>query len=947
MPLVLLLSNLAGARLLAQQYNYFWAAYPSAATLSGNQGVAVDPAGNVWVADTANDVIWEIPSTGLVSGSAIQIAGNLAVPGLADASGTNALFNLPTGIAVDASGNVYVADSGNDAIREITSQDGGNTWNVTTIAGKATVDNTVSPPVLTPVAGYADGPGTNALFNTPTGIAVDADGNLYVADTANDVIREISPSGNVTTIAGNVVVDNTQSPPVATPTAGAADGFGTGALLNGPTAVAVDAHGNIFVADTQNSIVREITPQGMVTTIAGLALATGTNDGVGANAQLNLPTGVAVDGSGNVYVADGGNSTVRIIAPGGIVTTINTNAFGFGTSMGIAVTPGGLVFVADAGNSQVVMGDPNGASGAAGPLAPTLNLIAVSTAPVLISTGADPVLFDSDFANAESQVLTAYPPQFTITACSQPSLGSVGNNADGTFTYFPNINFRSFAGVDTFTYVVTDGASVTGTGIVNIGNPFYLEKGNFEGLMTNRGGGFLTLSVTSNGAFTGKLRLGASALSKTTSAAHFITYSLHGQFDTTGAYSVTLGGKLLSVSLDMTQMTGNGNGNYVIQGSYDNSGFTLRHVLYNSSSNPAPEVGSYTLMINDTVAINGVQVFNQTPPQIALSQATANVGFSHPGSISSVQVTNGGSGYLSIPQVTATSTSGNGSGFVGQAVVSNGRVVGVNIIHAGTGYDNTASVTIDPPSGYPQGMGYATIVVNESGAASISGRMPDGMPFTAAVYFTGGKGPNSNQLPVFVGLGYKTYAGSLTGPITFEMLDQTQNLSGNVIATPPWPGKSDCDGSLIWNKPEQALSAGPLYQQGFVITVPAIGSRYAASPASSGTPLAGLIGGAASVQLNEADWDPNSLTNPLSPIADALTYTAPSAGIAGNWAGSGSENFTVNIKANTGLFTGSFIDPVTLQTRSIFGILLPGMSCGAGFYLTPTQSGSVIITPSM
>ncbi len=304
----------------------------SAARFDQPGGVAVDASGNVYVADTGNATIREITPDGMVT----TIAGLAGVFGSADGAVATARFYIPCGIAVDGSGNLYVADEGNDNIRKITP--GGM---VATLAG------------MTDIPGSADGTGASAGFRIPTGVAVDAGGNVYVADSVNDTIREITPGGLVSTLAG-VAGD-----------AGRADGTGSAATFNIPRGVTVDASGNIYVADTFNNTIRKITSGGAVTTWAGMAGNPGHADGTGAAAGFNAPDGAAVDGSGDLYVADSGNDTIRKIAPGGVVTTLAGlpgaagsadglgSAAGFTGPSGIAVDGSGNLYVADTGDDTI------------------------------------------------------------------------------------------------------------------------------------------------------------------------------------------------------------------------------------------------------------------------------------------------------------------------------------------------------------------------------------------------------------------------------------------------------------------------------------------------------------------------------------------------------------------------------------------------------------------
>ena len=294
------------------------------------RAVAVDSAGNVYVADTNNNRIRKITSTGVVTTLAGSGTGQFA-----DGTGTNASFFSPHGVAVDSAGNVYVADYTNQRIRKITPA-----GVVTTLAGSGT-------------QAFADGTGTNASFFNPIGVAVDSAGNVYVSDYSNNRIRKITPDGVVTTLAGSTsgYTDTTKN------------GAVSGALLNIPRAVAVDSSSTIYVADTSNNRIRKITSTGVVTTLAGSGIATFA-DGTGTNASFNLPNGVAVDSSGNVYVGDTVNNRIRKITSTGVVTTLagsgiatfvdgTGTAASFNTPQGITVDSAGNVYVIDQLNYRV------------------------------------------------------------------------------------------------------------------------------------------------------------------------------------------------------------------------------------------------------------------------------------------------------------------------------------------------------------------------------------------------------------------------------------------------------------------------------------------------------------------------------------------------------------------------------------------------------------------
>jgi len=247
-------------------------------------GVAVDSDGNVYVADKQNNKIRKVDTAGVVS----SYVGT-GLPGSTDGASVVAKFKLPSDVALDAAGNLYVADTGNHKIRKITPE-----GTVSTLAGSGS-------------AGSQDGTGTSASFSSPGGLCLDTSGNIYVADTGNNLIRKVSPAGAVTTIAGS-----------GTP--GFADGPHNTAQFNQPADVAVDASGAIYVADNGNCRVRKIVGEN-VSTVAGTGTA-GSHDGPALEATFNYPTGIELDSSGFIYIADSDGNRVRKLGPAGIVITL-------------------------------------------------------------------------------------------------------------------------------------------------------------------------------------------------------------------------------------------------------------------------------------------------------------------------------------------------------------------------------------------------------------------------------------------------------------------------------------------------------------------------------------------------------------------------------------------------------------------------------------------------
>ncbi len=284
------------------------------ATFKNPYGISVDSIGNLYVADTGNHAIRKITPEGI----ATTIAGNGAL-GSTDGNGIDAKFRIPFGITIDSANNLYVADTGNNTIRKITPA-----GDVTTFAGTAGVE------------GNTNGDKALATFNGPHGLSIDNAGVLYIADTSNCSVRKIDTNtGQVDTMAGGN-------------TFGSMDGTGADARFTNLYGVTVDSTGNLYVADTNNNIIRKITPAGVVTTIAGKAGIEGSTDGKGADARFNNPTGITVDADGNIYVTDWSSHVIRKIvwvpdppsdldiekppaASGGSIGSATTTAIGHAT----------------------------------------------------------------------------------------------------------------------------------------------------------------------------------------------------------------------------------------------------------------------------------------------------------------------------------------------------------------------------------------------------------------------------------------------------------------------------------------------------------------------------------------------------------------------------------------------------------------------------------------
>ncbi|SPE51242.1 hypothetical protein SBV1_130111 [Verrucomicrobia bacterium] len=321
-------------------------------------GVAMDGAGNLYVADSRNHTIRKITPAGVVT----TIAGSPGQPGSADGTNGGARFNFPRSVAVDAATNVYVADTGNSTIRKVAPV-GGN-WVVTTLAG------------VPGLVGTNNGFGSAARFNLPYGVAVDPPTNnlpmpliaggraVYVADTGNNLIRRLTPIGPnyvVTTMAGD-------------PQPGFTNALGSLARFWAPTGVAADGAGNLYIADKGNYMIRKLTPLLVVTTLAGTNTQFGGADGPVSTALFESPFGVALDGATNVFVTDASGETVRRISADGQVRTLGGNfglsgsadgvgfAAQFNSPTGIAVDGTGNLYVADLANYRITKGTPPAAT---------------------------------------------------------------------------------------------------------------------------------------------------------------------------------------------------------------------------------------------------------------------------------------------------------------------------------------------------------------------------------------------------------------------------------------------------------------------------------------------------------------------------------------------------------------------------------------------------------
>ncbi len=438
-------------------------------------GVFVDKSGNVYIADTGDNLIRKVTPNGIIN----SVAGD-GFGGFWGDTAPAVLAGLknPMDMTVDSSGNIFIADSANGAIREVTA----STGLITTVVGTPTaIGDTgdggpaTSAALITPYSVWLDSSGniyfvqngdsrvrkvtvatgvitglggnqtsgysgdgstaTKAQMNFPTGGAMDSSGNIYVADSLNHRIRKIN-NGTISTIAGNGILSYSGD-----------GGPANSAELNTPQSVAVDSSGNYYIADTANNVVRKVTSSGTITTLAGTGTAGYGGDGGAASAaQLNRPQGVAVDSGGNVYVADSQNARIRKISAGSISTVAGNGSPGFGgdggaataaqlyVPTGVAVDSAGNLFIADFTNNRVrkVSGGAittvagNGGSGYSGDGGPAVS--AQFNGPVAVALDSTGNLYIADLNNSVVREVSGGNIS-TIAGTGMPGLSGDGGPA--------------------------------------------------------------------------------------------------------------------------------------------------------------------------------------------------------------------------------------------------------------------------------------------------------------------------------------------------------------------------------------------------------------------------------------------------------------------------------------------------------------------------------------
>lgn len=412
----------------APQLNFFFAGDNGPATsasLAGPAGVAIDSSGNLYIATYADNRIRKVASNGIIT----TFAGNSGY-GFAGDGGlaVNSQLSAPRGICVDGSGNVYLADRWNNRIRKLA---GGN---ISTIAGNGQ-------------GSFSGdwGPASSAQLSGPGGVAVDNAGNIYISDFLNNRVRLVSPSGEISTYAGN-----------GNSGFGGDGGAAASAQLSQPAGLAVDGAGNLYIADSNNAVVRKVTPDGVISTVAGIGGKEGFSGdgGPAAAAKLMAPFAVALDAAGNLYIADFYGWIREVNASTGVITTIAGNgnigysgdggpasAAVFYNPVGIAVDIFGNIFVADSNNGavrEIANGTINTVAGN-GTLGYTGDGGLASFAEFSQLTG---VAVDTQgnvyVADSGNNVIRLFPPNGFVSTIA--GNGIQGYTGDGSFATFAEMN---------------------------------------------------------------------------------------------------------------------------------------------------------------------------------------------------------------------------------------------------------------------------------------------------------------------------------------------------------------------------------------------------------------------------------------------------------------------------------------------------------------------------
>ena len=647
-------------------------------------GIAIDSSSNLYVSDTYNHCIRLITPSGQVSTIAGTVYGGVGIPGFSN--GTYASFNLPMGLILDSSSNIYVCDYNNHVIRQITPA-----GFVITFAGSG------SP-------SYADGNGTLASFNGPSGITIDTAGNLYVADCGNNRIRKIDTAANVTTIAGNASATYT-------------DGFGITASFNNPFSITIDKNNNLYIGDRLNYRIRKIDSGRNVTTIAG----NGTNgvlDGNGIAAIVSWPEGICVDSTGTLFYSDFFGKVIRKISPSGTVSTIagqvyvngNKNGLGFSALFNLpanmVVDSTGILYLADYYNNSIRKIIPkyqvHSNTNRIQIMQSTMNVnnfVYIGQSTVGIGVSSPNYTLDV-YSLGSSSNFTTYTTEVNTSIQINPNEKSIWVTASAT-DQFQNSNFTYSLdhgntwsnGNDQQTWNIAKGAAYNGSYWVAPGSPIMTstDGSNWNSVVTQGGSGsFLTGGgkVAWNGYYwiaSGSSSNQAGTLLKSQDGLNW-TAAATGGFTTGSVYQASdilwTGSKWIATGIGPTAVSS-------IQWSQDG-------VNWSSITSGGFLTGGNGLSFGPRIPyIKGLEHYQGIPFLFAVGNDTGlnSIQYSYDGGFNWSTITSGGFYY-----------SGNGIDTDGKYLVALGRTNNLNSnIQIGTIQTNPLQVTFTSYSSYTGG----------------------------------------------------------------------------------------------------------------------------------------------------------------------------------------------------------------------------------------------------
>jgi alpha-tubulin suppressor-like RCC1 family protein/sugar lactone lactonase YvrE len=444
-------------------------------------GVALDAVGNLFIGDWNNNRVRRVDTNGIITVFAGGGAGG-GTDGLGDGgAATNATLNGPVGVTFDAQGNLFIGDTRNNLVRKVDTN-----GIITLVAGGGT-------------GGLGDGgAATNASLNVPNGVAFDPFGNLFIADTSNNRIRKVDTNGIITTVAGNG--------------SGGYNGDGgaaTNATLSGPQGVAVDGTGNVFIADYGNARVRKVATNGIITTVAGGGTGGLGDGGAATNASLNQPYDVAVDASGNLLVCDAGNNRIRKVGTNGIITTVAGGGAGGGTDgLGDGLSPtqasfnfpghvvasaSGTLYISDVFNQRIRKAEFSGSPILA------LNHVTTNNAgyyQVIVSDFSGSVTSDVAVLTVRTPpMIVVQPANQVVALAGTVTLGVTVNDPSAAYQWFKDGRLVSGATSNTliipnadivnsgtYSVVVSNpgGIAISRPALVAVGNPTLISWGNHQ-----------------------------------------------------------------------------------------------------------------------------------------------------------------------------------------------------------------------------------------------------------------------------------------------------------------------------------------------------------------------------------------------------------------------------------------------------------------------------------